>query len=263
MKILFVGDVYGRPGRRAAAYWIPRLIEQQAVDFCIVNGENSAGGFGITEKIGRKFHAYGADVITMGDHVWDQKDSLSYITGGDRILRPENFPAGVGGIGASIFSGRNGHSVGVLSLVGRTYMKLTLDCPFRVGLEAVERLRAKTPVVVVDFHAEATSEKIALGQYLDGKVSAVLGTHTHVQTADEQVLVGGTAYMTDAGMTGPHDSVIGAKKEPAIKRFVNQMPVRFEPATSGMKLCGALLDIDESSGKARSIERLRLDLEEE
>jgi hypothetical protein len=142
-------------------------------------------------------------------------------------------------------------------------MKLTLDCPFRVGLEAVERLRAKTPVVVVDFHAEATSEKIALGQYLDGKVSAVLGTHTHVQTADEQVLVGGTAYMTDAGMTGPHDSVIGAKKEPAIKRFVNQMPVRFEPATSGMKLCGALLDIDESSGKARSIERLRLDLEEE
>lgn len=259
---MFVGDVYGKSGRWAAAYWIPRLIEEHSVDFCIVNGENSAGGFGITEKIGRKFHAYGADVITMGDHVWDQKDSLSYVLGGDRILRPANFPEGVGGVGAGVFSSRNGFSVGVMSLVGRTYMKLTLDCPFRVGLETVERLRAETPIIVVDFHAEATSEKIALGQYLDGKVSAVLGTHTHVQTADEQVLSGGTAYMTDAGMTGPHDSVIGAKKEPAIKRFINQMPVRFEPATGGIKLCGALLDIDESSGKTRSIERLRLDLEE-
>ena len=261
MKVLFVGDVYGRPGRRAASEWVPRLIEEHGVDFCIVNGENAAGGFGITEKIGRKFHAYGADVITTGNHVWDQKAAVPYIMAGDRILRPANFPKGVGGTGAGIFPARNGVSVGVVCLQGRTNMK-SLDCPFQVGREVVASLREKTPVIVVDFHAEATSEKLAFGWFMDGKVSAVVGTHTHVQTADEQVLPEGTAYITDAGMTGPHDSVIGAKKEAAVQRFVNQLPVRFEPAQGDVKLCGAMLDINEETGKARSIERLRIDLEE-
>ena len=263
MKILFVGDVYGKPGRRAAAYWIPRLIEQRAVDFCIVNGENAAGGFGITEKIGQKFHNYGADAITMGDHVWDQKDSVAYIQKGDRILRAANFPNAVKGIGAAVFQTRNGASVGVVSLMGRTYMKASLGCPFRTGVATAAKLRAKTPIVLVDFHAEATSEKIAFGHFIDGKVSAVLGTHTHVQTADEGILPHGTAYITDVGMTGPHDSVIGSKKGPAIFRFMNQMPVRFTPATGDIKFCGVLLDIDERTGRAQHIERLRLDMEEE
>lgn len=262
MKILFVGDVYGRPGRRAAAYWIPRLIEQHAVDFCLVNGENAAGGFGITEKIGQKLHNYGADAITMGDHVWDRKDSVDYIQKGDRILRAANFPKAVKGIGAAVYPARNGALVGVVSLPGRTYMKVTLECPFRTGASVAAKLRAKTPIVLVDFHAEATSEKIAFGHFIDGKVSAVLGTHTHVQTADEEILPHGTAYMTDVGMTGPHDSVIGSKKGPAIFRFINQMPVRFAPAAGDIKFCGVLLDVDECSGRTRHIERLRLNLED-
>ena len=261
MKILFVGDVYGRPGRRAAAELIPRLKEKHEVDFVIVNGENSAGGFGITEKIGRKIHAYGADVITTGNHVWDQKDSMPYIMAGEKILRPANFPSDVGGIGSGVFVSASGIPVGVVCLQGRTNM-LMLDCPFQIGQSIVERLQEETRVIVVDFHAEATSEKIAFGWFLDGKVSAVLGTHTHVQTADEQVLPDGTAYMTDVGMTGPHDSVIGAEKEAAVRRFINRMPVRFEPASGDIKLCGVLLDVDEATGKSRSIKRLRIDLEE-
>ncbi|MDA0747455.1 MAG: TIGR00282 family metallophosphoesterase [bacterium] len=261
MKILFVGDVYGKPGRRAAADLIPRIKAEHSVDFCIVNGENAAGGFGITENIGRKFHAYGADVITTGNHVWDQKESLPYIFSGDRILRPANFPPGVGGVGSGIFQTANGIPVGVACLQGRTNMK-SLDCPFRAAREIVETLKKETPVIFIDFHAEATSEKIAFGWFMDGQASAVVGTHTHVQTADECILPGGTAYLTDAGMTGPHDSVIGAEKEPAIQRFLNQMPVRFEPASGDVKLCGALIDVDEKSGKALKIERLRINWQE-
>ena len=261
VKILFVGDVYAKAGRRAASLWIPRLMEERGVDFCIVNGENSAGGFGITEKIARKFHAYGADVITTGNHVWDQKESVTYVRAGDRILRPANYPDEAGGIGAGVFLSRGGIPVGVVNLQGRTHM-LDLDCPFRLGEKLVETLRAQTPIIVIDFHAEATSEKIAMGWFMDGKVSAVLGTHTHVQTADERVLPNGTAYITDAGMTGPHDSVIGAEKDPAVQRFLDRMPVRFEPATGNVKLCGVLIDVDESTGRARNVERLRLDLEE-
>lgn len=261
MRILFVGDVYGRPGRRAAAELIPRLIDDYEVDFCIVNGENAAGGFGITEKIGRKFLAYGADVITMGNHVWDQKESIPYVMAGDRLLRPANFPPDVGGIGAGVFPSRSGVQVGVVCLQGRTHMR-SLDCPFRIGRETVDALRQKAQVIVIDFHAEVTSEKVAFGWFMDGKVSAVVGTHTHVQTADEQVLPGGTAYMTDAGMTGPHDSVIGSEKKPIIRRFLTQLPTRFKPASGDVKLCGAMLDVDENTGKARGIERLRIDLEE-
>jgi metallophosphoesterase (TIGR00282 family) len=261
VKILFVGDVYGKPGRRAASDLIPQIKASHDVDFCIVNGENSAGGFGITENIGRKFHAYGADVITTGNHVWDQKEAMPYIMSADRILRPANFPPGTGGRGAGIFQSENGVTVGVVCIQGRTNMR-PLDCPFRLGEQIVEDLRKETSVIVVDFHAEATSEKIAFGWFLDGKVSAVLGTHTHVQTADERILPDGTAYISDVGMTGPHDSVIGAQKEPAIRRFVDQMPVRFEPASGDVKLCGILLEVDPESGKATGIERLRVDWEE-
>tara|TARA_B100001123_G_scaffold448753_1_gene611200 strand:- start:618 stop:1403 length:786 start_codon:yes stop_codon:yes gene_type:complete len=261
LKILFVGDVYGKPGRRAAADIIPELKTSYNVDFCIVNGENAAGGFGITENIGRKFHAYGAHVITTGNHVWDQKEAMPYILAGDKILRPANYPPGTGGQGAGIFQSEMGVTVGVVCIQGRTNMR-PLDCPFRLGEEIVSNLRRQTPVIVVDFHAEATSEKIAYGWFLDGKVSAVLGTHTHVQTADERILPEGTAYISDVGMTGPHDSVIGAQKEPAIRRFVDQMPVRFEPASEDVKLCGVLLEVDPESGKATSIERLRIDWEE-
>jgi metallophosphoesterase (TIGR00282 family) len=262
LKILFVGDVYGKPGRRAAALLIPKLIEERGVDFCIVNGENSAGGFGITENIGKKFHAYGAQVITTGNHVWDQKEAIVYIQTGDRILRPANFPPEVKGIGCGVFPSRQGVPVGVICMQGRINM-LELDCPFRLGDNLVRELQTQTPVIVVDFHAEATSEKIAYGWFMDGRVSAVLGTHTHVQTADEQVLPGGTAYITDVGMTGPHDSVIGAEKGAVLQRFLTRMPVRFEPATGDVKLCGVLIDVDESTGKARHIERLRIDLKEQ
>lgn len=261
MKILFVGDVYGKPGRRAAADLIPKLRTSHDIDFCIVNGENSAGGFGITENIAQKMHAYGADVITTGNHVWDQKDSVPYIIAGDRILRPANFPSGVGGVGSGVFETGKGRSVGVICLQGRIHMR-DLDCPFRQAHTLATKLREQTPIVIVDFHAEATSEKIAFGWHMDGRVSAVLGTHTHVQTADNRVLPGGTAYISDVGMTGPHDSVIGAQKEPAIRRFLTQMPVRFEPATDDIRLCGAILDIDDTTGRAIEIQRLMLALPE-
>ena len=262
MRILFVGDVYGRPGRRATAELVPELRQIHGIDFCIANGENSAGGFGITANIGRKFHTYGVDVITTGNHVWDQKESVPYVLEGDRLLRPANFPREVGGIGYGVFPAANGLPVGVVCLQGRTNM-ISLDCPFQTGRSIAEELRGQTPVAVVDFHAEATSEKVAFGWYMDGQVSAVIGTHTHVQTADEQILPGGTAYITDVGMTGPHDSVIGAVKESAIRRFVTRMPARFEPASRDIKLCGVVLDVDDDTGKCRHIERLRMDLEEE
>ena len=261
MKILFVGDVYGQPGRRATADLIPKLLQSHGIDFCVVNGENAAGGFGITEKIARKFRAYGADVITTGNHVWDRKDSVAYICATEEVLRPANFPPGVGGFGWGVFQSRSGVPVGVICLQGRTQLP-NLDCPFRAAQSIIEEIRSQTPVVFVDFHAEATSEKIAFGWFLDGKASAVVGTHTHVQTADERVLPNGTAYITDAGMTGPHDSVIGSKKDPIIRRFLNQMPVRFEPAEGDIKLCGVIVDVDETTGKARDIQRLRVDWEE-
>ena len=257
MKILFVGDLYGRPGRRAAAVLIPRLIESHKIDLCVVNSENVAGGFGITENLAKKVKSYGADVITMGNHVWDRKESLPFIASSKDVLRPANFPEGVMGTGSCVVESRGGVPVGVISLQGRTHMK-PLDCPFRVGDQLVKELRGRTHTILIDFHAEATSEKIAFGYYVDGRVSAVIGTHTHVQTSDERVLPGGTAYITDVGMTGPHDSVIGAKKEEAIQRFLTQMSVRLEVATDDVELCGVVIDVDESEGKARKIERLRI-----
>ena len=259
MKILFVADIIGRPGRRAAAEWIPRLREKYEVGLCIANGENVAGGLGITENIGKKLHRYGIDVITSGNHIWDKRDEMGYIERATHLLRPANYPPGVIGIGSGVFPAKDGTLVGVLNLQGRTFLK-EIDCPFRVAKEQIAALG--TRIIVVDFHAEATSEKVAMGWYLDGLVSAVIGTHTHVQTCDERVLPGGTAYITDAGMTGPHDSVIGMEKERAIRHFLTKLPVRFDPAKGDVKLCGVLLDVDEETGKARRIERVKVDFEE-
>ena len=257
MRILFVADIFAHPGRRAAAELIPRLIQQHQVDFCIANGENAAGGFGLTPNIARKLRAYGADAITTGNHVWDRPELAEFLDAEEWILRPLNYPPGAPGRGSALFSSRDGVSVGVVNLQGRTHMASS-DCPFRGGRAAVEQLRRETPIVFVDFHAEATAEKVAMGWHLDGLASAVIGTHTHVQTADERILPEGTAYLTDAGMTGPHDSVIGIRSHIAIQRFIDQVPVRFKPASAGVKLCGALVDVDEASGRASRIERLQV-----
>ena len=254
-----MADIVGRPGRRAAAELVPKLRERYEVGLCIANGENAAGGAGITENIGKKLHRYGIDVITSGNHVWDKRDEMGYIERATHLLRPANYPPGVIGIGSGVFPASDGTLVGVLNLQGRTFLK-EIDCPFRVAKEQIAALG--TRIIVVDFHAEATSEKEAMGWYLDGLVSAVIGTHTHVQTCDERVLPGGTAYITDAGMTGAHDSVIGMEKESAIRHFLTQVPVRFDPAKGDVKLCGVVLDIDEEMGKARGIERVKVDFDE-
>ncbi len=257
MNILFVADIFARPGRRVAAAVIPELVKQREVSLVIANGENAAGGFGLTDRIVRKLHSYGTDVITSGNHVWDRREFIPYLDQSDRVLRPFNYPKEAPGIGATVVAARSGPPVAVLCLQGRTGMP-TIDCPFRTGRAEVERLRAETPLVFVDFHAEATAEKMAMGFHLDGLATAVIGTHTHVQTADERILSKGTAYLTDAGMTGIRESVIGVRPEIAIQRFLTQVPTRFKPADGKAVLCGALVKADEASGRATRIERLQL-----
>jgi metallophosphoesterase (TIGR00282 family) len=257
VRILFVADVYAKPGRRAAAEIIPRLLRDCDVDFCVVNGENAAGGFGLTEQIAGKLHSYGADVITSGNHVWNRADFLSYLERSDRMLRPLNYPPGAAGRGSTVQDSRGGVPVAVVNLQGRTFMS-PIDCPFRRGREEVERLRQQAAVVLVDFHAEATAEKVALAWHLDGLASAVIGTHTHVQTADERILPQGTAFLTDAGMTGVHDSVIGTRPGIAIQRFLTQVPLRFKPSEGPALFCGVLVDVAEATGRAAGIERLQL-----
>jgi len=260
LRILFVADVYARTGRRVAAAGIPALIRDRQVDFCIVNGENAAGGFGLTENIAGKFFSYGADVVTTGNHVWDRKDFIPCLNRSERVLRPFNYPPSNAGHGSVVVESRQGVPVGVLNLQGRTHLP-SIDCPFQLGRAEAERLRQRASIVFVDFHAEATAEKVAMGWHLDGLVTAVIGTHTHVQTADERLLPHGTAYLTDAGMTGPHDSVIGVRHPIAIQRFISQVHVKFKPAEGNPKLCGALIDVDPASGRATGIERLQLDFE--
>ena len=260
MKLLFIGDIVGSPGRNAVKQLLPKLREQHALDFVIANGENSAGGNGITPKIAEELFSYGVDVITTGDHLWDQKEVMELLANEKRFLRPLNYPAGTPGQGSAIFEVRSSAFdvrclIGVLNLQGRTFMP-PLENPFLLGREEVERLRRQTKIIFVDFHAEATSEKIALARMLDGQVSAVVGTHTHVQTADEQILAGGTAYLTDAGFTGPHDGCLGREIEPVIKRFLTGMPQRFEVAKNRVQLHGAVIEIDDASGKAIKIQRV-------
>lgn len=255
MNILFMGDIYGRPGRRAASEILPLLTSEYDIDVCVANGENAAGGFGITEGVARKLHAYGIDVITTGNHIWDKKEAMGYVARATALVRPANYPPAVEGRGSVVITTRGGQRLGVLNLQGRVHMR-GIDCPFRVGKEEVDRLRQETSAILVDFHAEATSEKIALGWYMDGTVSAVLGTHTHVQTSDDRILPKGTAYITDVGMTGPHDSVIGAEKGDAIRHFLTQVPARFVPARQDLRVCAVVIDVDDSTGSARRITRI-------
>jgi len=257
MNILMVGDIFAESGRAALAKLLPKLRQQYAVDFTVVNIENAAGGFGVTPPIARGcLEGGGVDVLTSGNHIWDKKEIIDYITRENLLLRPANFPAGTPGSGyITVKAGP--HRVAVLNLMGRVFMH-PIDCPFRKADEIVKELRRETPIVVVDMHAEATSEVMALGWYLDGRVSAVVGTHRHVQTADERVLPGGTAYITDLGMTGPVDSVIGVDKDIIIQRFLTQMPIRFEPAKGPAALRGVVIAVDPETGRATSIQRLNV-----
>ncbi|HMN01902.1 MAG TPA: TIGR00282 family metallophosphoesterase [Geobacter anodireducens] len=257
VNILFIGDIVGSPGRQALVRELHRLVDHYRVDLVVANGENSAGGFGITEETAKELFSLGIDVLTSGNHIWDKRDSFSFIGREERLVRPANYPPGTVGRGATVVRTAGGVPVGILNLEGRVFMN-NLDCPFRVADQEIERLRESTPLIFVDFHAEATSEKIALGWHLDGKLSAVVGTHPHVQTADERILPGGTAYITDAGMTGSFDSVIGVRKELALERFVTQMPVRFEVAKKDVRLNGVVIGVDPVSGRALSIERISL-----
>jgi len=261
MRILFIGDIFGRPGRHIVRERLHGLVEQHRIDLILANGENAAAGFGITPALAEELFEMGIEVITSGNHIWDKREIVDYFESADgnphsparRTLRPANYPPDMPGWGYYEGQTRGHVPYAVVNLQGRIFMASNND-PFRTVDGLLHKISAK--VIVVDMHAEATSEKISLGWYLDGRVTAVLGTHTHVPTADERVLPGGTAYITDLGMTGPYDSVIGVKKEIVIARFLNNMPVRFEPATGDVRLCAVVIDCDETSGKARSIDRI-------
>jgi len=260
MRILFVGDIVGKAGRQAIEGLLERILADHRIDFTVANGENAAGGMGITPAIASDLLDLGVDVLTSGNHIWAKKEIVPFLDEEERLLRPANYPNGVSGRGMGIFRLGNGKRVGVLNLEGRVFMK-NLECPFRVGEKEVEKLKEQTPIILVDFHAEATSEKVALAWFLNGKVSAVVGTHTHVQTADERILSGGTAYITDVGMTGPLASVIGIRRQIALERFLTQVPLKFDVATEEIELQGVILEVDEQTGKSRSIERIRVPLD--
>jgi 2',3'-cyclic-nucleotide 2'-phosphodiesterase len=255
LKLLFLGDIIGEPGRRAVIDMVPVWKKERGVDFVVVNGENSAGGRGITPKITIDLLRAGVAVITTGDHVWDQKDLAPFIDSEPRLLRPINYPPGVPGQGAIVLDTPKG-KVGVINVQGRTFMQPQLDNPFEVIDRAIDDMRRETSIIFVDVHAETTSEKIAMGRFLDGRVSAVVGTHTHTQTADERVFPGGTAFLCDAGMCGPTESVLGREITPIVQRFIHSMPVSFPVAKGPVTLCGALIEIDEATGRALSIVRV-------
>lgn len=255
MIMLFVGDIVGKAGRQAVQTFLKLLKDEYKVDLTVANGENAAGGNGLTKDVAQELYAAGIDFLTMGNHVWDKRQIMDFIDGEARLVRPANYPAGAPGKGYG-FVRLSGFKVGILNLSGRVYLP-PLDDPFSAAIRHINTMHQETPLILVDFHAEATSEKIALGWFLDGKVSAVVGTHTHVQTADERVLPQGTAYITDVGMTGPRDSVLGVKKEAIINRFLTQLPAKFEIADGVLQLNAVILDLDESSGLARRIERIQ------
>lgn len=260
MKILFIGDIVGKPGRRAVRELLPQLISRYGIDVIIANCENAAAGFGITREVVEELYNSRIDVLTSGNHIWDKKEIKDFVEEYETLIRPANYPEGVPGWGSVAISTKPGTYVGVINVMGRIFMR-PLDCPFRTAEREMERLRKKAKILIVDMHAEATSEKQALGWFLDGRVSAVVGTHTHVQTADERVLPGGTAYITDVGMTGPFDSVIGIRKEAIVERFLTQVPNKFDVAKANVQLQGVIIEVDEDSGKSICIERLSLKLE--
>lgn len=262
MHILAIGDIVGRPGRKILRHKLSRIKRDLQVDICIVNGENAATGNGITSKITKELYSYGVDIITLGNHTWAKKDIIQFIDNEDSIIRPANFPDNMPGKGSTIFY-QGSKKVGVINLCGRTYFDndLNLQCPFRVADVEIEKVKQYADIILVDFHAEATSEKIALGWYLDGKVSAVFGTHTHVQTADERILPNKTGYITDIGMTGPYNSVLGIDKDVVIKKFTTSETAKFQIADGDIQLNGVLFDIDEK-GKCNKVSRINYILEE-
>jgi len=253
MRLLFIGDIYGKVGREMVEDYLQKLKNYYKPTFTIVNGENSAGGKGLTEKIYRMLMECGADAVTMGNHTFDNKEIFEFIDRAPKLIRPANYPDGTPGVGM-LFLNRNGVEVAIINLQGRTFLP-AIDDPFRTADALIAEARLRTPIIFVDFHAETTSEKVAMGWYLDGKVSAVIGTHTHVQTADERILPQGTAYLTDAGMTGPYDGVIGVEREAVIRKFLTALPVRFESATGRGQLSAVVIDIDEATGRATAISR--------
>ena len=260
MNILFLGDIVGEPGRRAVAQLLPLLVQEHGVALVIANGENAAGGIGLTPPIADELFDRGIDVLTSGNHIWKKKEIYPSLDQEARLLRPANYPEGTPGKGSAVVTGSNGTNIAVLNLEGRVFMK-PLPSPFHQAEKDVARLNQNAKIIIVDIHAEATSEKVALGWFLDGKVSAVIGTHTHVQTSDERILPGGTAYITDVGMTGPRDSVIGMKKDSAIKSFLTMLPHKFEVARRNIEVQGVVVNVDELTGKACDIHRIAIPLE--
>ena len=257
MNILCIGDIVGKPGRVAIEEALPSLKKEFQIDFVVVNAENAAGGAGLTSKISQELLKAGCDVLTLGDHVWDQKELEGYLDQTDAVIRPANFPEGTPGRGWCVQKTASGQKIGVVNLLGRVFMRYHLECPFRTLERIIEQIRKETPVVIVDMHAEATSEKVALGHFVDGRVSVVFGTHTHIQTADEKVLPKGTAYITDLGMTGPYDSVIGQRKEDIIKRFLTSMPAKFQVAENDVIVHGVVIKVDDKTGRAQRIVRVQ------
>ncbi|MFS0637253.1 TIGR00282 family metallophosphoesterase [Mesobacillus foraminis] len=255
MRILFIGDVVGSPGRDMVKEYLPKLKEKYRPTITIINGENAASGKGINEKIYRSFLEWGAQAVTLGNHAWDKKEIFDFIDSAKYLVRPANLPPEVPGKGIAYLK-VNQDEVAVINLQGRTFLP-AIDCPFKKADELISEARERTPIIFVDFHAEATSEKLAMGWYLDGRVTAVIGTHTHVQTADNRILPEGTAYLTDAGMTGPYDGILGVQREAVLKRFLTSLPVRFEVTEGGRnQLSGAIIDLDNKTGKAKKIERV-------
>ncbi|UCF35293.1 MAG: TIGR00282 family metallophosphoesterase [Acidobacteriota bacterium] len=258
MRILFVGDVVGRGGRTVLREKLAEVKEAEAIDFTIVNIENAAGGFGTTPNLAEETFKLGADVLTSGNHIWDRRELFDYFDRAPKLLRPGNYPPGLPGSWSTVAESRQGVPVAVVNLQGRVFMPL-IDCPFRFIDAEIEAIREQTPIILVDFHAEATSEKMAFGWHVDGRVSAVVGTHTHVPTADCRVLPGGTAYVTDVGMTGSYESVIGMRVKESLQRFLTGLNARFEPATDSPKFCSVIIEIDDASGQALSIRRCDLE----
>lgn len=263
VKILFIGDIVGKPGREITRQALPLLVKHHGVDLVIANVENAAGGAGITRSVAETIRDYGVHVMTTGNHVWDKREALDYIQSEPRLLRPANYPAGVPGSGHYVarVNGGNTINVGVINLMGRVFMN-PLDNPFRIVRDEIAAIRDEAHLIIVDFHAEATSEKLAMAWHLDGQVTAVLGTHTHVQTADARVLPAGTAYITDVGMTGPHDSIIGVDTRTVLPRFLHGVPTRFEPATGNPRLNAVIVTADPATGHAHAIDRLDLSASE-
>ena len=257
VSILFIGDIVGKPGYEVLSAFLPSLRKKYNIDICVANGENGVQGKGLNEQVAKMYFSLGVDVLTGGNHSWNFAAFRKYLDQTNRILRPANYPEEAPGVGSTTFKTESGLIVGVVNLQGRTFM-YNIDCPFKRGLEEVERLRQQTNIIFVDVHAEAIAEKIALGWYLDGKVSALIGTHTHVQTADERILPKGTAYLTDAGMTGPNDSVIGLDVDIAIKRFMSGIPEHYQMSTTNNRINGVVVDVDAKTGRAQKIARINL-----